>query len=168
MSALGQKRTCAPQQPMSAFPPIATAKADIRWWGSARPACRVNCRPTAPTSSGYLLSSSTNRGPAMPRSRARRAASLISCWLHLSRGIDFGFLGDRLSICLICAGVLPRMPYPRRSSSAIASRLSSSTVFLRGAMMAHRIGKSEPPFLCQPSQKVHFLLAIREIHGQDY
>jgi hypothetical protein len=30
MSALGQKRTYAPQQAMSALPPIATAKADIR------------------------------------------------------------------------------------------------------------------------------------------
>jgi hypothetical protein len=29
MSALGQKRTCAPQKAMSALPPIATAKADI-------------------------------------------------------------------------------------------------------------------------------------------
>ena len=32
MSALGQKQTFAVQQPMSALPPIATAKADIRWW----------------------------------------------------------------------------------------------------------------------------------------
>src|SRR5215470_6041015 len=30
MSALGQKQTYAPQQAMSASPPIATAKADIR------------------------------------------------------------------------------------------------------------------------------------------
>jgi hypothetical protein len=60
------------------------------------------------------------------------------------------------------------MSYPRRSSSAIASRLSSSTVFLRGAMMAHRIGTPEPRSLCQPSQKVRFLLAIREIYRQDY
>jgi len=30
MSALGQKRTFALHQPMSALPPIATAKADIR------------------------------------------------------------------------------------------------------------------------------------------
>src|SRR5262245_35750782 len=30
MSALGQKRTCAVQEPMSALPPIATAKADSR------------------------------------------------------------------------------------------------------------------------------------------
>jgi len=30
MSALGQKPTYAPQQAMSAFPPIATAKADLR------------------------------------------------------------------------------------------------------------------------------------------
>jgi hypothetical protein len=30
MSALGHKQTCATQQPMSAFPPIATAKADIK------------------------------------------------------------------------------------------------------------------------------------------
>src|SRR5262249_23868539 len=30
MSALGHKRTCAPQKPMSALPPIATAKADTR------------------------------------------------------------------------------------------------------------------------------------------
>ena len=30
MSALGQKRTCAVQQAMSALPPIATAKADFR------------------------------------------------------------------------------------------------------------------------------------------
>src|SRR5262249_12288020 len=30
MSALGQKRTCAAQQPMSALPPIATAKPDSR------------------------------------------------------------------------------------------------------------------------------------------
>ena len=30
MSALGQKRTCAVQKAMSAFPPIATAKADLR------------------------------------------------------------------------------------------------------------------------------------------
>jgi len=29
MSALGHKRTCAVHQPMSALPPIATAKADI-------------------------------------------------------------------------------------------------------------------------------------------
>jgi hypothetical protein len=29
MSALGQKRTCAPQQAMSALHPIATTKADI-------------------------------------------------------------------------------------------------------------------------------------------
>jgi hypothetical protein len=29
MSALGQKRTCAPQKVMSALPPIATAKADF-------------------------------------------------------------------------------------------------------------------------------------------
>ena len=29
MSALGQKRTCAMHQAMSALPPIATAKADI-------------------------------------------------------------------------------------------------------------------------------------------
>jgi len=29
MSALGQKRTYAPQQAMSALPPIATAKADM-------------------------------------------------------------------------------------------------------------------------------------------
>jgi hypothetical protein len=29
MSALGQKRTCAVHQPMSASPPIATVKADI-------------------------------------------------------------------------------------------------------------------------------------------
>jgi len=29
MSALGQKQTCALHQPMSALPPIATAKADI-------------------------------------------------------------------------------------------------------------------------------------------
>jgi hypothetical protein len=32
MSALGQKRTFALQQAMSALLPIATAKADIRWW----------------------------------------------------------------------------------------------------------------------------------------
>jgi hypothetical protein len=30
MSALGQKQTCAMHQPMSALPPIATVKADIR------------------------------------------------------------------------------------------------------------------------------------------
>jgi len=30
MSALGHKRTYAPQQAMSAIPPISTAKADIR------------------------------------------------------------------------------------------------------------------------------------------
>ena len=30
MSALGKKQTFAMQQPMSALPPIATAKADIR------------------------------------------------------------------------------------------------------------------------------------------
>ena len=30
MSALGHKRTCAVQKPMSALPPIATAKADFR------------------------------------------------------------------------------------------------------------------------------------------
>jgi hypothetical protein len=30
LSALGQKQTCAVQQPMSALPPIATAKADIQ------------------------------------------------------------------------------------------------------------------------------------------
>ena len=30
MSALGQKRTCAVQNGMSALPPIATAKADFR------------------------------------------------------------------------------------------------------------------------------------------
>jgi hypothetical protein len=30
MSALGQKQTCAVQNGMSALPPIATAKADIR------------------------------------------------------------------------------------------------------------------------------------------
>jgi hypothetical protein len=30
MSALGQKQTCAVQKGMSALPPIATAKADIR------------------------------------------------------------------------------------------------------------------------------------------
>jgi hypothetical protein len=30
MSALGHKRTFAPQKAMSAFPPIATAKADFR------------------------------------------------------------------------------------------------------------------------------------------
>ena len=30
MSALGQKRTCAMHQPMSALPPIANTKADIR------------------------------------------------------------------------------------------------------------------------------------------
>jgi hypothetical protein len=30
MSALGLKRTCAVQKGMSAFPPIATTKADIR------------------------------------------------------------------------------------------------------------------------------------------
>jgi len=30
MSALGQKQTCAMHQPMSALPPIATAKADSR------------------------------------------------------------------------------------------------------------------------------------------
>jgi hypothetical protein len=29
MSALGQKRTCAVHKPMSALPPIATAKADM-------------------------------------------------------------------------------------------------------------------------------------------
>jgi hypothetical protein len=29
-SALGQKATCAPQKAMSALPPIATAKADLR------------------------------------------------------------------------------------------------------------------------------------------
>jgi hypothetical protein len=29
MSALGQKRTCAPQKIMSALPPTATAKADM-------------------------------------------------------------------------------------------------------------------------------------------
>src|SRR5262245_29892820 len=33
MSALGQKRTFALHQPMSALPPIATAKADFRLWG---------------------------------------------------------------------------------------------------------------------------------------
>jgi hypothetical protein len=165
MSALGQKRTCAVQKVMSALHPIATAKADIPWWGSARPACRANCRPTAPTSGDYLLSS---RGPIAVQQCRDRVRALLSCWLHLSRGIDFSFLGDRLSICLICAAVLPRMPYPRRSSSAIASRLSSSTVFLRGAMMADRIGKPEPPSLCQPSQNIHFLLATREIHRQDY
>ena len=32
MSALGQKRTCAAQKLMSALLPLATAKADIRWW----------------------------------------------------------------------------------------------------------------------------------------
>jgi hypothetical protein len=32
MSALGQKLTYALQQAMSALHPIATAKADIRWW----------------------------------------------------------------------------------------------------------------------------------------
>jgi hypothetical protein len=30
MSALGQKQTCAPQNAMSALPPIATVKADFR------------------------------------------------------------------------------------------------------------------------------------------
>jgi hypothetical protein len=30
MSALGQKQTCAPHKLMSALPPIATVKADIR------------------------------------------------------------------------------------------------------------------------------------------
>jgi len=33
MSALGQKQTCAMQNVMSALPPIATAKADIRQLG---------------------------------------------------------------------------------------------------------------------------------------
>jgi hypothetical protein len=32
MSALGHKQTYAVQQPMSALPPIATAKADFRKW----------------------------------------------------------------------------------------------------------------------------------------
>ena len=45
---------------------------------------------------------------------------------------DFDPMGCRLSICLICAGVLPRTSYPRRSSSATAALLSSSNVFLRG------------------------------------
>jgi hypothetical protein len=40
MSALGQKRTCAVQQPMSALPPTATAKADI-------------CQPTITKASRY-------------------------------------------------------------------------------------------------------------------
>ena len=160
MSALGQKQTCAVQTAMSALPP----KADIRW--KDRRGARIGhsprfCCPGA-------KATNTNCGPATPRERASCAASPTSRWLHLSRGIDFGFLGDRLSICLIFAGVLPRMSYPRRSSSAIASRLSSSTVFLRGAMMAHRIGTPEPRSLCQPSQKVRFLLAIREIYRQDY
>ena len=35
MSALGQERTYAAQQPMSALPPIATEKADIRTTMSA-------------------------------------------------------------------------------------------------------------------------------------
>ena len=118
----------------------------------------VRFTPNSDRKSGHLLvgPSSTKCGPAMPRERASCTASSTTCWLHLSRGIDFGFLGDRLSICLICAGVIPRMPYPRRSSSAIASRLSSSTVFLRGAMMTRRIGRPEPSSLCQPSQEGRF------------
>jgi len=38
MSALGHKQTYAPQQAMSAIPPIATAKADMpQWWCPLHP-----------------------------------------------------------------------------------------------------------------------------------
>src|SRR6478609_9391672 len=39
-SALGHKRTYAAHKPMSALPPITTAKADIRWWIGEANACR--------------------------------------------------------------------------------------------------------------------------------
>ena len=41
MSALGQKQTCAVQEGMSAFHPIATAKADIGKIGSRISRCAV-------------------------------------------------------------------------------------------------------------------------------
>ena len=66
MSALGHKRTYAVQYAMSALHPIATAKADIRWWimaSGAGHSRRVFC---AGPKNDSLLSSSTNRGPARP------------------------------------------------------------------------------------------------------
>ena len=41
MSALGQKQTYGLQKATSALPPIATAKADIRWWISEANACKA-------------------------------------------------------------------------------------------------------------------------------
>src|SRR5215510_10952299 len=58
MSALGQKQTCAVQEGMSAFHPIATAKADIGKIGSrisrcavvdqtANKSCKTDCKSSA-------------------------------------------------------------------------------------------------------------------------
>jgi hypothetical protein len=150
-----QKRTCAVQEPMSALgQKRISACTAIKRRHDQRG--RSYCGASNKVSSCYRQC-----GPAMFRERASCAASSTSCWLHLSRGIDFGLLGDRLSIRLICAGVLPRMSYPRRSSSAIASRLSCSTVFFCA-------GRPRRPLCASHHKKVVFLLAIREIQRQDY
>jgi hypothetical protein len=49
MSALGQKRTLAVHKPMSALPPIATAKADIRWCRHSGAVCDARQASSRPT-----------------------------------------------------------------------------------------------------------------------
>jgi hypothetical protein len=71
-----------------------------------------------------------------------RNLELCVVLLPFETAFDFRFAGFVLSIRLICAHVLPRTSYPRSSILAIASRLSSSNVFLQGRSAMTLISKA--------------------------
>ena len=83
MSALGQKQTYAVQQPMSALPPIATAKADMsQMVMSALPPKADMCGATRDVRFGPIagielpFSLSVTGGQRSPLSAARLVASM--------------------------------------------------------------------------------------------
>src|SRR5262249_8057875 len=85
MSALGQKQTFAPHQPMSALPPIATAIADFRTSHvrftpeSGHVRCKVRCllRAKSGHSANDLKDCRLSTQPRARKSRSRRATAIV-------------------------------------------------------------------------------------------
>src|SRR6476646_9613919 len=96
MSALGQKRTCAVHQPLSALPPIATVKADICPGACLLYPRKRTCAPQQPmsalgqkrTSLIYSITSSavnksfdgTVKPSALAACKLITNSYLVGCW----------------------------------------------------------------------------------------
>src|SRR5262245_20490931 len=80
MSALGHKQTYAPQNVMSALPPIATAKADIRKRSCLLSLRKQTCAPQTPMSAKGHKRTFTLMAvsPSKPQSFAQRTPNQIN------------------------------------------------------------------------------------------